>query len=90
MNRQQKIDSFFKKTPRETKSNSPQHPQTVINANLVTKPDSDKNDNPKIPSSGVEAITLSSDEEDIKTSVKTVTKLPTFIIARVSRTFRIA
>lgn len=77
MNRQQKIDSFFKKTP---KRNSLPSPQTVIND---TKPDSDKNDNPKVPSTRMEAITLSSDEEDMKASVKTV---PTFIIARVSQT----
>ena len=77
MNRQQKIDSFFKKTP---KRNSLPNPQTVIND---TKPDSDKNDNPKVPSTRMEAITLSSDEEDMKASVKTV---PTFIIARVSQT----
>lgn len=80
MNRQQKIDSFFKKTP---KRNSLPSPQTVIND---IKPDSDKNDNPKVPSSRVEAITLSSDEEDMKAPVKPV---PTFIIVWVSRMLRL-
>lgn len=72
MHRQQKINSFFKKTP---KRESLQSPQTVVSD---TKTDSDKNDNPKVPSSRVEAITLSSDEEDMKVSFKSV---PTFLIA---------
>ena len=70
MNRQQKIDSFFSKTSSKTssKTEKPKR-ETVINS------DSDKNDNPKVPSSQVQAITLSSDEEDMKPKT-----IPTFII----------
>ena len=69
MNRQQKIDSYFTK---KSNSNTPKR-ETVINSN------SDKNDNPKVPSSQVEAITLSSDDEDMKPKAKTT--IPSFIIA---------
>ena len=71
MNRQKKIDSFF---PKKSNSNTPKR-DTVINR----LENSDKNDNPKVPSSQIEAITLSSDDEDMKPKAKV--PIPRFIIA---------
>ena len=73
MNKQRKIDAFFKKKPSPAKDPN----QTKTNPKTKdSKPkNSDKNDNPKI--SRIEAITLSSDEEEVK---KEVLPIPTFII----------